>query len=269
MTKAEHIETPSLNSALRYARRGWSVIPIRPGEKRPLIAWEAYQHRRAEAHEIRGWFRYWRKANIGIVTGAISGLVVLDIDAGHGGMDSLTALERQHGPLPETVAATTGGGGRHLYFRHPGGIVRNKVGLARGIDLRGDGGLIVAPPSLHPSGRHYVWAAGRDPDSIDPAPLPSWLNRSLTEDQDRRGHPVAYWRSLLKRGVDEGERNNTIAALAGHLLWHGVDVDVCTELLLCWNAVRCRPPLSDDEVVRTVGSIAHLHERRSAERDGW
>ena len=77
---------------------------------------------------------------------------------------------------------------------------------------------------------------------------------------------TSYWRHLVREGVLEGERNSTIASLSGHLLWHGVDPDVAVELLLCWNAVRCRPPLSDDEVVRTAESIVRLH-RRHAEQN--
>ena len=72
----------------------------------------------------------------------------------------------------------------------------------------------------------------------------------------------------MRRGVAEGERNNTIASLTGHLLWHGVDPEVALQLLLCWNRVRCRPPLSDDEVARTVESIRRTHVRHRHPDDG-
>ncbi|MDJ0949079.1 MAG: bifunctional DNA primase/polymerase [Alphaproteobacteria bacterium] len=255
-------------TALAYWRRGWSVVPLVPHAKRPLLPWTAYQQRRAGEDEVRGWYERWPDANVGIVTGAISGLLVLDIDAAHGGEDSLAELEAMHGLLPDTPVARTGGGGRHFYFSHPGGTVRNKVGLAAGVDLRGDGGLVVAPPSIHPSGRHYAWQEGRDPDAVPPAAMPSWLGRLAGLGRARAGHPMAYWRSLVREGVEEGQRNTTIASFAGHLLWHQVDPDVVLELLLCWNAVRCRPPLSEDEVVRTVESIARLHRREHGdERD--
>src|ERR1019366_7057017 len=97
------------------------------------------------------------------------------VDTGHGGANSLAALEREHGALPVTLEAVTGGGGRHLYFRHPGWPVMNRVGLRAGLDLRGDGGCVVAPPSLHPSGRPYVWVARRSLDEVPLAPLPHWL----------------------------------------------------------------------------------------------
>ena len=236
---------------------------MRPRDKRPSILWQEFQQRHATTAELEDWFKRWPEANVGIVTGLISGLVVLDIDPKHEGDHSLASLLKGHGPLPRTIEATTAGGGRHLYFRHPGGLVRNIVGLAPGIDLRGDGGCIVAPPSIHGSGRPYAWVDGHDPQHAQPAIMPAWLLSLVRGDRRRIGHGVEHWRSLVKEGVLEGERNNSIASLSGHLLWHGVDTDMVEELLLCWNRVRCRPPLTDEEVVRTVDSIARLHERHS------
>ena len=246
-----------------YLARHWSVIPVRPHDKRPAIRWQEFQQRQATRTEIEGWFKQWPDANVAIVTGAISGLVVLDIDPEHDGEGSLAGLIQEHGPLPRTIEATTGGGGRHLYFSHPGGLVRNKVGLAPGIDLRGDGGCVVAPPSIHASGKSYRWLSGHAPGQIPLAAMPAWLVRLVTAGHQRPGHGIDYWRDLVRQGVPEGERNNTIASFAGHLLWHGVDPDVVQELLLCWNRVRCRPALSDKEVIRTVDSISHLHEQQS------
>lgn len=248
-------------AALAYLRLGWSVIPIRPRDKRPMVRWQRYQSVRADARQLEDWFERWPDANLGVVTGAVSGLLVLDIDPTHEGDHSLERLEQSHGRLPRTVEATTGGGGRHLYFAHPGGLLRNRVGLANGIDVRGDGGYVVAPPSVHPNGRHYSWRTGQGPDDVGTAALPDWLLELLIDERLYTGHPVHYWRRLAHDGVREGERNNTIASFTGHLLWHGVDPDVALELMLSWNRVRCRPPLPDDEVVRTVESIAHLHER--------
>ncbi len=251
-----------LTVALSYLHRRWSVIPMRPREKRPLIKWMAYQQRLATEAEVEGWYRRWPQANVGIVTGAVSGLVVLDIDAGHGGEQSLAEWQREHGPLPQTVEAATGGGGRHLYFRHPGGVLHNRAGLLPGIDLRGDGGCVVAPPSIHSSGRPYTWLTGHAPGEFPLAELPGWLLALLQDSHRTPGHSVDYWRQLVKEGVGEGVRNSTIASLAGHLLWHGVDADVVMELLLSWNRVRCSPPLQDEEVMRTVQSITRLHQQQ-------
>lgn len=247
--------------ARSYLTRGWSVIPVQAGGKRPLVSWEPFQHRNPEEKEVLGWFRHWPNANLAIVTGEVSALVVLDVDPRHGGDDSLLDLERRFGALPVTVEAISGGGGRHIYFAHPGAVLRNRVGLAPGIDLRGDGGMIIAPPSVHPNGRHYEWEVSHHPDDVSLAQMPPWLLALARGESPYLGHSLSHWQDLVRQGVAEGSRNNTIASLTGHLLWHGVDPEVAVELLLCWNRVRCRPPLSDDEVARTVESITRTHRR--------
>ena len=259
-------QTPIAQAAARYLARGWSVLPLRHGDKRPLMRWDMLQQARPDLATVTQWFARWPKANIGIVTGEVSNLIVVDVDPKHGGDDSLAELKRRFGVLPETVEAHTGGAGRHLYFAHPGGFVPNRAGLAQGIDLRGDGGYIVAPPSLHPSGQLYTWAAGRSPEEIAPAPLPRWLlfaGRGFAGFGPRVRRSLADWRQLVHEGVSEGERNSTIASLTGHLLWHGVDPQVALELMLAWNRARCRPPLDDEEVASVVASITRLHETKS------
>lgn len=233
------------------------MLPLRPRDKRPLVMWEPLQAARPTAEQVSDWFRRWPDANIGIVTGEISNLVVLDIDPQHGGDASLERLERRYGPLPVTVEAKTGGGGRHLYFAHAGGLIRSRTGLAQGIDLRGDGGYIVAPPSIHPSGHPYVWAVGRSPDETAMAALPRWILLPTGSIRARRS--LSDWRRLVREGVPEGQRNSSVASLAGHLLWHQVDAEVVLELLLAWNRMRCRPPLDDAEVAQVVANIVQLH----------
>jgi hypothetical protein len=252
-----------LASALAYRRRGWSVVPVEPRGKRPLVRWEAFQKEAASEQQIRDWLRRWPDANLGIVTGAVSGIVVLDVDPRHDGEESLFELTHRHGGLPETPEVLTGGGGRHLYFRHPGQALRNRVAVAAGIDLRGDGGLVVAPPSLHPSAKRYEWEVSHHPDDMAPAAMPEWLLALCRGETRHTGHPLSYWRALAREGVAEGARNNTVASLTGHLLFRGVDPEVALELLLCWNRVRCRPPLDDEEVVQTVDSIARTHFRHA------
>lgn len=135
-----------------------------PG-KHPTLQWSQYQSRRPSRDEVAGW---WSGDNanrgVGILTGAVSGnIFVLDVDIGPGkdGDDSLRALQLQHDDLPETAEVRTGSGGRHLYFRAPPGVavVRNSAGkLGPGLDIRGEGGFVVAPPSVHASGQPYVWS---------------------------------------------------------------------------------------------------------------
>ena len=261
MTLSPQTNARPREAALDYLKRGWSVVPIIHQTKRAAVPWLAYQVAMADADQIGDWYRRFPDAGVAIVTGAVSGLVVVDIDSAHGGEQSLYDLQRTHGPLPPTLEAVSGGGGRHLYFAHPGGELRNRTGLAPGIDLRGDGGYIVAPPSLHISGQRYRWRPAHDPDSTTPAPLPDWLLRPIGHPAEHLGHSLDHWRALVQNGVEQGERNNTIASLSGHLLWHGVDPEVAMELLLCWNRARCRPPLTDDEVIRTVLSITRRHQR--------
>jgi hypothetical protein len=248
-------------AAIAYRRRGWSVIPIRPRAKLPLVSWEEFQHRLASEDEIAAWFARKPDANVGIVTGMISGLAVLDIDSAHGGLESLKRLESEHGALPRTAEAETGGGGRHYYFATSMPGLRNRAALWPGVDLRAAGGMIVAPPSAHPSGRRYRWSA--DPAGVPLAAMPVWLEDAALSAKDAKGHPMAYWRDIVRDGIAEGARNTTLASLAGHLLWHGIDPEVATELLLCWNRVRCRPPLPDAEVAAVAASIIRLHARNA------
>lgn len=248
----------SIKAAKGYLARGWFVLPLHPSDKRPLILWEHLQDERASEEEVTEWFLRWPDANIGIITGEISNLIVLDIDPKHGGDAALERLEQKFGPLFPTIEALTGGDGRHLYFAHPGGLTRNRVGFVQGIDLRCDGGYIVAAPSIHPAGRPYTWAPGRAPDEITLARLPCWIFVPVRG--PRAGRTLLQWRQLVREGVLEGQRNSTIASLTGHLLWHGVDSEVALELMLAWNRMRCRPPLYDAEVAQVVASITRLHQ---------
>ena len=259
--KVEADDGAHLEAALGYLKRGWAVLAAGERTKRPIVPWQAYQHRMPSEAEVTAWFERWPRANLAVITGSISGIVVVDVDPKNGGDRSLAALEARHGGLPATIEAITGGGGRHIYFAHPGREVRNRIGLAPGIDLRGDGGCIIVPPSVHPSGSRYRWKSGHAPGQVDLAALPVWLEQPRFSSDGPKGHSTAYWRELVHEGVKEGQRNSTIASFAGHLLWHGVDPDVVIELMLAWNRVRCRLPLDDEEVIRTVQSIERTHGR--------
>lgn len=176
-------------AAVASCERGWSVVPLHsvrhghcscgheacpaPG-KHPRVAWEHFMHAAADREQVQLWWRRWPSANVGVVTGEVSGLVVLDVDPRNGGDDTLAGLEELHGRLAHTVESLTGGGGQQLYFRHPGRHVPSRP-LAAGIDVKGDGGLVVSPPSIHATGRSYVWEAGGAPDEIALADMPAWL----------------------------------------------------------------------------------------------
>lgn len=168
-------ENTAYRAALRYAQRGWSVIPVRPREKVPAVAWAEYQTRPAGAALFESW---WLNGHpdrgVGVVTGAISGLLVLDFD-GEQGMETLAALEAEHGDLPPTVRQLTPSGGCHVLFRHPGGTIPNRAGIRPGMDVRGDGGYIVTEPSIHPSGREYAWDVDAHPEEVEIAECPAWV----------------------------------------------------------------------------------------------
>jgi hypothetical protein len=219
---------------------------------------------------VEGWFTKTR-FNIAIATGAPSGVIVLDIDPRHGGDETLADLEREHGTLPATWRFLTGGGGEHVLFQHPGRSVANSAGaLGPGIDVRGDGGYIVAPPSLHICGRPYAISVDHHPEEVPLANAPAWLLERIaatrTADKARK---AAQWRTLARDGAMNGERNVTIARLSGLLLGRRIDPHVCLDLMLAFNATRCRPPLPEDEVVATVASIARREfSGRAARREG-
>lgn len=147
--------TDLLDAALEYARRGYKVFPVSI-EKTPLTP-HGFKDATTEETQIREWWTRWPDAGIGMPTGALSGVVVLDVDPRHGGDESLAQLVEEHGPLPDGPVVNTGGGGRHLYFKHTGGHVPSVVGFRPGLDIRADGGYVVLPPSPHRSGTDYRW----------------------------------------------------------------------------------------------------------------
>ncbi len=128
---------------------------------------------------IQAWWRRWPDANIGIATGRVSGLLVLDVDPRNGGDDRLEDIVAQHGPLPFTVESLTGGGGYHYLFAYPPELPpEQEIGCGKllpGIDIKADGGYIVAPPSVHGSGKPYAWEASSRPGEVPLAAPPPWL----------------------------------------------------------------------------------------------
>ena len=252
-----------IRPALALAKKGVRVFPCTPRGKTPAVAGGCNAATTNEQTIVQ-WWQHIPDANIGIATGAPSGIFVVDVD----GIDAeaeLRKLEAQHGTLPASVEAITARG-RHIYFRMPATDVRNSTGkIASGVDVRGTGGFVVAPPSVHPSGRRYTWSV----DSASAiAEAPAWLLAKIAPSNgSKSGTPPSGWRDLIK-GVSEGARDCSLTKLTGYLLRRHVDPFITLELIRIFNATRCAPPLSDKDVERIVSSVAGLELKRRQAGNG-
>jgi hypothetical protein len=175
-----------VEAATAYARRGWSVVPMHsledtgectcgrkgcpsPG-KHPRLRWEEAMTQPADDGMVQSWWERWPHSNVGVVTGRVSGVAVIDVDPRHNGDETLFELEVSWGRLPQTLESRTGGGGRHLWYAMPDRDLVS-VDLGDGVELKAERGLVIAPPSRHASGRIYRWL---DPGEY-PTPLPAWV----------------------------------------------------------------------------------------------
>jgi hypothetical protein len=265
-------------AAARYAALGWPVLPLHtPDHNRRCSCGRADcptpgKHPRTrhglcdastDAARIQAWWVAWPHANVGVATGR---LVVVDVDDAVG-RAALATLEQDHHPLPRTLMAASGRGA-HLYFHAGTQRVANSVGrLGAGLDVRGRGGYVVAPPSLHAGGHRYRWSTQHRP-----APLPSWLAEMLTpappparrtplpglaDGDHRRRYFVAAMRGELAdvAAARPGTRNDTLnraafrlgqLAAAGH-----AGLDGLTGLLL---AAAFAAGLTERESLATINS---------------
>lgn len=251
-----------LSSALAYAERGWAVIPLHtpkgigcscnrsdcksigkhPRTKRGL------KDASIDEITIRRWWGMWPDANIGIVTGAVSGIVGIDVDPRHGGEDTVRELGDR---LPSnTPWVTTGSGGLHILYRHPGGHVPCDASgkLGPGIDVRGDGGYLVAAPSLHQSGMRYAW---EQPYTTPLADLPSWIKPKLSGPKPRTAPSVVDTGEVVR----EGGRHHFLLRHAGRLRRQGLSPAAIEAALQVVNLERCDPPQTEAEVARIAHDI--------------
>ena len=274
-----------LAAALDYHTRGWPVIPghtptaeglcscaqltcTKPG-KHPREQWRQYQKAMMGDGQVRTWWRRWPGASVIVLTGELSGLLVIDVDPRAGGDESLRDLN-----LPPTVTSLTGGGGQHLWYRYPHGSgITIGAGLLPGIDWRGEGGYVIAPPSLHASGQRYAWEPGYAPDEHELAPLPAHLLALLSTPKAALAKPESAGGELLpyitgERQLPVGQRNQMLAQFAGHMFAAGnlPDAVVGTLWLIAQQAEHdeAHPPLSLTEVQATAESI-HRAELRKRE----
>ena len=247
-----------MRSALTYAGKGLHVFPCLPRDKRPATA-NGVKAATADPDTIRRLWQPLPEANIGIATGKPSGIFVVDVD-GIDAESELRKLEAQHGALPPSVEVITARG-RHVYFKMPDAPIRNSAGkLGPGLDIRATGGYVLAPPSIHPTGRRYEWSVDCASAIAD---APAWLLQIIAAPANGNGKttPPSEWRDLVK-GVSEGARDCSLTKLTGYLLRRHVDPFITLELIRVFNATRCTPPLPDTDVEKIVSSVAGLELKR-------
>lgn len=260
-------------AALRYAKQGWQVFPThsvldgacscqRPDCESPAKhprTQKGLLDATSDRNVIEAWWATWPDANIGVRTGEVSGIAVIDIDLKNDGPAQWAALQAQHGGI-ETLTAATGGGGQHLVFATlPAQKLRSGSNvLGRGLDTRGEGGYIIAPPSVHISGNRYQWVNRTTPISV-----PKWVawplfqvEASVKNGSKSPAHPDhPQWVSeALAKGVGQGERNALAARLAGYFHQKGLPKDIIIQVMEPF-AERCQPPMGLHELLRTIESV--------------
>lgn len=260
-----------LARALEYLDFGYPIFPVCsprmgihehvtdgkrelcPRDKRgktPMIGWKSVQTILPTKKNVTAWWTRWPNANIGMATGALSGVVVLDCDSG-----DARALAMERGGLDKTPAVFTGKpGGIHYHLKHPAEVVRNFAHKLPGLDFRGDGGYVLLPPSLHASGASYRWA--ENTIGMRAAEIPPWLLDLLrgggasADAASNDEHKPLDLEAIL-RGIDAGARDDTLWRYAGKL--RGDDVpQVYAEQLLRQAARLCHPAFDEDLAVSMV-----------------
>ncbi len=265
-----------LESALENSKRGWAMLPVygiradgacacgnlncsSPG-KHPKSK-NGSKDATVDELKIRQ-FCQSGTTNIGIATGRTSCLCILDVDPKNGGDRSFLEIINKFGPLPKTIVALTGSeGGRHYYFKYPICGMRNKTNILPGLDIRGDGGFVVAPPSLHKSGRNYMWEYSSSPDNTAISEMPDWLLDLILNKESKKQIEGGLW--------SVGGRNNNLFKLASSLQGRGMETLAIHELITNENENRCQPPLDASEVKKIVESVERYPRGSSINNYNW
>lgn len=269
------------NEALRYAAAGIPVFPLhwikqdgtcscRLGEmcqakgKHPRIKnW--CEEATTDAAKVKEWWDKAPSANIGIPMGEKTGLVALDVDTRHHGEESLAILMDENDILPPTITATTGGGGKHYIFKYTEELaLKNVVGFREGLDVRTQGGMIVAAPSMHHSGNQYKWDEGKSPFEMAAADMPAWLVAEIRRVGTKLTTKKKAADNAPRKKISEGGRNNHLTSLAGALRRKGLGEDAIVATLRAENADRLDPPLDDETVVAIAKSITRYQPEDEA-----
>ena len=236
--------------ALHYADMGLAVFPLMPRDKRPATE-NGCKAATTNKQQITEWWDRYPDCNIGIATGSVSGgLVVIDLDEDEEkdkhGYEVLKEWQREHGELPETWRSITGRGGYHWLYKD-NATNKTRAGLYDGIDIRAEGGYIVAPPSVHPNGRIYEWEQGPGDCEIAQADsaVINFLMGTVPEGWDKQGFQ-------MQETIPEGQRTSAMIALIGCQKAKGLSNEAIMAAVRAENENRCQPPLTDEELKKTV-----------------
>ena len=240
-----------LDAAIKYATEyGWAVFPVSSNTKKPHTPNGCKDAKKAVG-PIRAWWKKWPDAAIGIATGSASNLIVIDEDIdedkGKNGYHEIRRWEKDHGALPETVQSITGRGGYHLFFRYTGTDIGNRTNLLDGVDVRGEGGYVIVPPSKHPNGTEYMWEYG--PDEMEPADLNETVMELLSIGKEERTEHFQ-----LPATIPTGSRNDTLYRLACSLQAQGVPDSGIMAAVQVANTERCQEPIDQEELETIVAS---------------
>jgi Bifunctional DNA primase/polymerase, N-terminal/Primase C terminal 1 (PriCT-1) len=253
--------------AVGYAKNGIPVFPVHnptggfcscgdrncPTPAKHPRTEHGHKDATTDAAQVATWWRQWPDANIGMPTGAASGRLVMDCDPRNGAPEDRAEIIQRFGPIPEAAEIITGSGGRHLHFQDPG-VPIPKI-LAAGVDLKGDGGYVVVPPSLHMSCNRYDFDGLNGAKAfISIAPAPEWLLKRIAAHGTN-----AYSKAATATPAEKwapGERNNKLTSVAGTMQRRGMSREAITAAMLEENRRRCDPPLPDGEVRSIAGSVA-------------
>lgn len=223
--------------------------------KAPLIRWGEYQIEPPHPDQVDGWWATWPDANIGLATGVVSGLLVFDADTDEGWRFLRVWVRRW---VRTWCAATSKGA--HVYFGHPNWRVPNSAGvLASGLDVRGDGGYVIAPPSMHKSGRRYAWLLAPHEAPLAPCPpelLALLAPRPASTTWTPRADDDGAFHVRRKAPILEGTRNDSLYRLALALRAAGAPPAVIAARLAEANERLCVPPLPAREVECIASSAA-------------
>lgn len=245
-------------AAFGLTAAGVAVFPLRPRSKRPLTE-HGFKDATTNEAQILSWWAAQPDANIGIATGTASGgLIVIDVDVDAGkdkdGRVALRTWQEEHSPLPPTLTATTGRGGLHLYYRSRA-IRKNTSNAQASIDIRADGGYVVAPPSIHENGNDYVWNTPFSPDAIAEADdnVLAFIDSLYPKKHKAGGYQ-------MPEQVGTGNRNVALTSYAGKLQQMGASDEVVSQYAAEFNQTRMAEPLDADEEGRVVESCLAYHK---------